>query len=220
MNLFAYTANNHWAPGIGDPSLMGWVTVVAYFVGALLCWKAAAKAAAIERTRVPAAPPPSSFRRGGAKLFWGVLGLMLAFLGVNKQLDLQTWLTFFVKGLAQNGGWYEQRRPVQAAFVIVIALAGLASLAGLKHWVGKTTRPMRVALAGAIFLGCFVIIRASSFHHVDQMLGMKLEGFKLNWLLELGGIGCIASAALSALRSRPVPGQDGPNFIWVTAGDR
>ena len=37
-------ADGRWVPGIGDPSLMGWLTVVAYFVTAFLCYRASRKA--------------------------------------------------------------------------------------------------------------------------------------------------------------------------------
>jgi glucose-6-phosphate-specific signal transduction histidine kinase len=129
------------------------------------------------------------------------LGLVL--LGINKQLDLQTWFTLFGKHLAQEQGWYEQRRTYQAAFIGGVAVAAIATLAGLRWLVGKGTIPVRVALLGGVFLASFVLIRASSFHHVDQMLGMDFEGIKVNWILELGSISCIALAALLELRSRP-----------------
>ncbi len=36
----------NWSPGIGDPTFVGWFTVVAYFDAALACWKARASAGA------------------------------------------------------------------------------------------------------------------------------------------------------------------------------
>jgi hypothetical protein len=39
--LFAFTEDDHWEPGIGDPTFVGWVTVVAYVIAAYLCWRAA-----------------------------------------------------------------------------------------------------------------------------------------------------------------------------------
>lgn len=50
-----------------------------------------------------------------------------------------------------------------------------------------------VALSGIVLLFSFVVIRAASFHHVDQFLGAG--PFKMNWVLELGSIGIIAFAA-------------------------
>jgi len=35
--LLAVTIDGRWQPGIGDPTWMGWATVAAYFVAAVLC---------------------------------------------------------------------------------------------------------------------------------------------------------------------------------------
>jgi hypothetical protein len=211
--FFAFTDNDHWEPGIGDPTVVGWVTVVAYFIAAWLCWRAARHARQATNKWI------------GASGFWSLLTVSLVLLGFNKQLDLQTWFTLFFKHVALHEGWYEKRRPVQAVFIATVAVGGAASLAAMRALAGKTTRSIRLALFGAVFLGCFILVRASSFHHVDQMLGMDFEGFKLNWILELGGIAIIAAAAMLALRSRPNQtcnqvAVEGPNFIWVSAGDR
>jgi hypothetical protein len=207
--IFAFTEDDRWVPGIGDPTVVGWVTVFAYFVAAVLAWRAA----------------HAAYRRAGemdgATWFWSLFCAGLVFLGFNKQLDLQTWFTLFFKRQALHEGWYNSRRPVQAAFILVVALAGILCLAGLRSLVRTGTRPVRVALVGGVFLGCFILIRASSFHHVDSMLGMNFEGFKLNWVLELGSITCIAYAAWMGPRFAPPPSEEGgQDFIWVSRGDR
>jgi hypothetical protein len=197
--MLAYSANGQWEPGIGDPSVMGWVTVAAYFIGALLCG----------RTAWSHSRHATRSNSKGPAVFWSILAVGLVLLGVNKQLDLQTWLTLFAKRIALHEGWYSERRAVQGAFIGMVALGGAASLVGMRLLAGQLTRPVVMALAGAVFLGCFILIRASSFHHVDQMLGMDLGGLKVNWILELGSIGCIGAAAELAsrrLRSRQVPG--------------
>jgi len=33
--------NGKWIPGIGDPTIIGWITVAVYFIVALICLKAA-----------------------------------------------------------------------------------------------------------------------------------------------------------------------------------
>jgi hypothetical protein len=206
--MLAFTDNDHWVPGIGDPTVAGWVTVAAYFVAAWLCWRAARTA----RHYTP--------RKRRVPWFWSAFGIVLVLLGFNKQLDLQTWLTLFAKHLALDEGWYLKRREFQAAFIAAVALAAVAALAGMRLLAGRSTPPIRLALAGGIFLGCFILIRASSFHHVDRMLGMDLGGLKVNWILELGSITCIGAAAGLALRTQPPTGDSSPNFVWVSAGDR
>jgi hypothetical protein len=209
--MFAFTDNDHWVAGIGDPTVAGWVTVAAYFCAALLCWRAA------RATRVTSAGATEQTR---ASWFWTAFATVLVLLGFNKQLDLQTWLTLFAKHLAVEEGWYFQRRLLQAAFIGAVAVAGATGLLGMRFLAGRTTGPSRLALAGGIFLGCFILIRASSFHHVDRMLGVNFGGLKVNWILELGSIACIGVAAALAARAGPRLGNSNGNFVWVSAGDR
>jgi hypothetical protein len=58
---------------------------------------------------------------------------------------------------------------------------------------------VKFGLLGFILLLVFVLIRASSFHHIDLFLGLSFGGAKTNWILELGSIGIIFIAALASL---------------------
>jgi heme/copper-type cytochrome/quinol oxidase subunit 3 len=178
-----------WRPGIGDPTPLGWATAVAYLVGAVAC------AWASRRER----------RAGtGGAATWLVLAALMAALGVNKQLDLQTAFTAAGRRLAKAQGWYEQRRAYQAAFIAVVAGAGLLALAVLGWFTRRHWRRQGFALLGVVLLVVFVVIRASSFHRVDQMLGARLGTLRLNHVLELGGIACVGLGAL--LGAIGVPG--------------
>jgi hypothetical protein len=184
--LFAFTSNDRWQVGIGDPTFLGWFTVASYFVTAGLCLAAA---------RVSQQVGFLSERR-----FWWGLTVCLLLLAINKQLDLQTWFTLAGKRLAQQTGWYADRRIAQAIFIFLIAVAGLTLALLLWAFARKTVRQYRLALSGTIFLGCFVLIRAASFHHVDQMLGWQVGWLRMNHILECGGIFLIALAAMKTLR--------------------
>ncbi len=201
-SMLAFTVRDHWRPGIGDPTFLGWLTTVAYFAAALLCGVAARSARA---NRLP-----------GERMFWLAFVAFMTALGINKQLDLQTWFTLFGKHLAQQEGWYMERRLVQAVFILLITLAGLALTILLWKLARRTVREYRLALLGGIFLGCFIVVRAASFHHVDQMLGWRFGYVRLNHCLELGGILLVALAALrSWRRDRKHLGPAGPQqFVW------
>ncbi|MCI0537564.1 MAG: hypothetical protein L0Z50_20310 [Verrucomicrobiales bacterium] len=188
--LLALTDRGEWRPGIGDPTIMGWLTVVAYFVAAAFCFRLAL----IVRARVPGEG------RKQFCIFWTAFAVLMTFLGVNKQLDLQTWLTQVGRRMAENEGWYEYRRPVQALFVVFVAVAGFTLLVCLVRLARSTLRHSWVALAGAVFLGCFILVRAASFHHVDGLLKTDFRGVKANWVLELGGIFWITLGAWLNLR--------------------
>ena len=75
MSLLA----ERWAPGIGDPTVVGWVTVVVYAAVAFLCLSARNNVAMHEGRRV--------------RTLWLGLGILLVILGINKQLDLQSLFT-------------------------------------------------------------------------------------------------------------------------------
>ena len=166
---------------------MGWLTVAAYFVAAFLCGRAALASKRNQRNR--------------DAVFWCLFTCFLLLLGFNKQLDLQTWLTLLGKHLAEEEGWYAQRRNFQAAFIAPIAIVGVVGLIASWRLASKTVRHSRLALLGGIFLGCFILIRAASFHYVDQMLGLRFNNVTLNCILELGGIFCVAIAAWRSWRS-------------------
>ncbi|HUS36796.1 MAG TPA: hypothetical protein VM680_15720 [Verrucomicrobiae bacterium] len=195
--LFAFTDGDHWRLGIGDPTVIGWVTVLAYFAAAFLCWRAATKGLHAPKVR----------------WFWTALAALLLFLGINKQLDLQTAFTFLAKDFAKSTGWYENRRIVQGIFVVLIALGGLVTTAALFWFYRRELKRLWPALAGLGFLGSFVVIRAASFHHVDQFLNAGPAGVRMNWLLELGGIAAIAWPAWRAIKQ-----SSNTNFVWVSGG--
>ena len=174
-----------WEPGIGDPTFIGWFTVVAYLIAAVLCWVNAARSRRVD---------------GRAHVFWMVFTVFMIALGINKQLDLQSLFTAALKQFAKSTGWYEDRRVFQGIFIFSIGFFGLAFGALAWIWTSRTLPRHRVAMLGAIFLVCFIVIRAASFHHIDQILGHEIAFLRVNHVLELGGIGCVA---LGAFKARP-----------------
>jgi hypothetical protein len=181
-------AELHWRPQIGDPTLMGWFTVWAYAAAGLLAL-------------LTARP------RGGApwNKAWLTVAVGLAFLCVNKQLDLQSLLTDLGRELFRSLGLYEARRTFQKLFVFA-ALGLAAAGAGWVTWHYRAfCGRNRLLVAGLFFLLTFIVVRAISFHHVDKFLGTRVAGMKLNWMLELTGIGLVAAAAGAELRARPAP---------------
>ena len=189
ITLLAATVHGRWRPGIGDPSVMGWVTVAAYLLGAWVCWRT--YCLEVEQSRL--LNVGGSARRSW---LWLILALISVTLGINKQLDIQSLLTQVGRDLSLSQGWYPRRQVYQAWFIKAIALGGLVSLVLLCWLCRHDWRRRLLALVGMTGLLGFVLIRASSFHHVDHLLGMRLGGLKMNWILELGSIGCVTLAAL------------------------
>jgi len=177
------TTDGSWHPGIGDPSIGGWLTVLAYGVAVVVTWRAAWVASQPARSQ-----------------FWIGLAILLLLLGVNKQLDLQTAMTQFGRSLALAQGWYEQRHYVQFAFIGALGLVMAGLLALVLRRIGSASRAQLLGLAGMALLAVFVLIRAASFHHVDRFLGQSAGGLRWNWVLEIGALLIIMAAALWTLR--------------------
>jgi NADH:ubiquinone oxidoreductase subunit K len=164
----------HWSPGIGDPTVGGWVTVALYFLAMISCWRTST---ALVRT-----PLSTEYRT------WQAIAVMFLALGINKQLDLQSALTEIGRIIAINGGWYGQRQGVQYLFILGVAVACAAVSLGLIVLARRSPVATWGALVGTTLVLGFVLIRAASFHHVDKLIGQKILGLRWNWVLEMGGI--------------------------------
>lgn len=193
--LAATAADGRWHPGIGDPDFLGWFTTVAYLLVAGMCawaWRREVRS-------------PALGVQGLVPGFWLAMTAAMFALGVNKQLDLQTWFTEVGRDLAKSEGWYARRQNVQVAFIAGIALAGVTGVGVVAWWLRGNLRRYRVAVAGIVYLVCFVVVRAASFHHIDRLLHVGLNHVRVNHVLELGGIAFIGWGAATAARTKPLP---------------
>jgi hypothetical protein len=181
-------ADGRWHLGLGVPTVVGWVTTFAYLSAALLSYRA---------IRLHAKAPPSGERRL-LVTFWAFVFCAMTLLGVNKALDLQSWLTEIARGLAQAGGWYEQRGVFQGVFVAIVGLAGFVIMVSVALIIRPIIWRVLEAFAGLGFLVTLVLVRASSWHYVDVLLGSGRD-----WVLELGGIALVFLSALHQSSDKP-----------------
>lgn len=182
VNLSAIAAcvGDQWSPQIGDPTVAGWVTVVAYVVCAVLSF--------VTLMRV---------QDSRERIFWGLVVLAMLFLGVNKQLDLQSMLTAAGRCLSQIQGWYEKRRAFQLNFIIGLLVLAVLLLT-LAVWLMRgRLRRNGVAVLGLAFVAAFVSVRAVGFHHVDILIGSRFLDIRYNVLFELSGLVLIAANAIT-----------------------
>lgn len=165
--------NQHvWAIGIGDPTIVGWLTVVFYVV-AFLC--------ALRQARI-------SKIFGANATLWLVLALFLLFFGINKQLDLQSWLAQNMRDAAIAHGWYEYRRAVQLLFIGTLAFSLLIAFISLRLFLANSWRSYKMTWVGIVLLCVFILMRAASFQHFDVLINHELLEIKINVLLELGAL--------------------------------
>lgn len=178
-----------WSPGIGDPSVGGWITVALYAATAWACFRVLQTE---RRGQV--------VMSGNEQWIWRLLMMAMVALGINKQLDLQSALTEMGRVLASEQGWYGNRRQYQEAFIAAMVVMGLTALAAMAVLVWRAPAPTLLACVGAAGLVVFVAVRAASFHHVDAMLGWKWGVLPLNWILEMGSLLLIGWGALRRAR--------------------
>ena len=168
----AITKNGAWHAGIGDPTVLGWVTVFAYLAATLRC---TFKAFKLEKHDVN-------------YYFWLYLALFLLLLAINKQLDLQSWFTQLMRTTAQTHGWYSHRKPLQLAFIVFLASSMLITLLSIRLKLAQSWHNYPLTWLGVVVLSTFILMRAASFSHIDRMINYPIFGTRLNGVMEVGSI--------------------------------
>jgi hypothetical protein len=181
MPLTFCAAGFGWHPQLDNPTFLGWSVVAFYGLAAMACGRAAVLARA---GRGLAAERGHGVEGAG---MWWALASALCFLGVNKQLNLQTLLIVTVRHVAAAGGWYSQRRAVQLAFSVVFGLGVCLLLFWLESRHRDFFKQNPLAFQGALILGLFVAMRAATINHTNEFLGISLQDKKWAWVLEIGG---------------------------------
>lgn len=170
--------------GIGDPNAIGWGITLGYLAAAVLSFMRARQYAFAAANR--------------HVLFWLLTSLFLFLLGLNKQLDLQTFFLESARQLTIDLGLYEYRRKIVIAFISLLFVWGLASQAWLYSVLHRFDRPEKIALFGLGVLFAFIGARAAYFQHIDLFAhNNALLARRIHWLMEVVGIVCIAIAACS-----------------------
>lgn len=177
-----------WQASIARANMADWLTVTVYLLAAALSVRAATRAKRQCEKR--------------DRLFWHSLAGLLVFLGINELLDLQTLLTIAGREYAKSAGLYGNHRALQ--YLFVLGLTGIAGTAGLAMiWLTRRSDfAIRLALIGLISVGLFILFRASSFHHLDELFGGGAMREDWAWVQEMAGIAVIASAAALYPRRR------------------
>jgi hypothetical protein len=184
--------NTEWHLGFHDPGFWGWLATFGYGLATVLCFLAAL------RNRI---------RHPDSARIWASLALVLLLLGINKQLDLQEWMQFTGRRLAEEHGFYAKRRLLQTVFLVVFGTVTVGVCAYLiRKWQWFFRRHPCVTV-GCLLLVLFVLLRAFGAEHVKSIFGLNIVRPRWRWGLELGGIGFLIAAALIVLR-RPEPGKE------------
>lgn len=178
-----------WRPVIGDPTIIGWITVMAY--------------AGCAATTLLTARRAKQNGNPRERKLWLFVTILMALLCINKQLDVQSLFTDIGRVMAWHEGWYQQRRIFQKWFVMGI-IGTSCLVASFLAWRFQEFWKRHFLLAsGLTFILTFIVVRAISFHHIDLLLKSRHFGFQMNWILELGGISLVWAAALQVIFRSP-----------------
>lgn len=178
-----------WTPGIGDPSITGWLTVLAYFVTAFFSFQVYQ-----QRNYI------FSSKKELQTNLWRAIAIVMLVLAFNKQLDIQTLFTEIGRYVFASFGLLEFKRVFQAMLIIVILSGGLVGCVVLFVLFRKVFRFHRLAIIGLCFLMAFILIRAASFHNMDHLIGSQIMGLHLNAIFELSGIGLVFYNSLQLIK--------------------
>jgi hypothetical protein len=175
----------------GDSSFLGWLTVAVYCLATFLCavyaWRA-------DRNI------PSDLRLQH-RLIWAALAAALLFLGLNKQLDLQSIIIHDGRNLVESLGWSNLSQAIQVAFILGMIAGAVVLLLVVAWWMRRLWRHYWIMFFGVLFLARFFIVRAATFLGVPlPELSKYFGGLHLNYLLEITGATVIALAAWNNLR--------------------
>jgi hypothetical protein len=170
---------------IGDPTIGGELTVILYFLAAISCF--------ITTRQLDTEHAGSSKEL----VTWRSLSALFFGLGVYKQLDHLMEIGEAVRAFAYSESWYDERRLVQRAFIVLVAITCVVALPSFLRWARTTPAPTRLALSGATIMLGFVLIRAASLHDIDLFLRDEtILGLRWDWILETGAICVVLLASL------------------------
>jgi hypothetical protein len=176
-----------WKLGISDPSFIAWLIFCVYFVVVFQCWLASNSSLS------------SQFPR--TCLLWRMLGIMLLFLGLNKQLDLhQLALEFAREANASISG------SILTSIVVVTGILGIAMLLIAINIIGRSNNRARWALGVIIVLLGLQVLRflpgplngllvAHVFTEEEGLLHMHIIE-----IVELATLCAISMLALATIR--------------------
>jgi hypothetical protein len=117
--------------------------------------------------------------------FWPMTAGIFLVMALGRARGLAEWLIDQVRGEAYEAGWYDARRPLQAAVVAAVGGAWLISVVTACWRIPERRRrylPMTVVV---LTVGAFVAVRAVSLHQVDSVLyRTDIAGLRVGTLTE------------------------------------
>jgi hypothetical protein len=189
MSGWTLVAAGPWTFRISDPSLIGWICFAGYFLAMAIC------AAAIGPVRLRAQESSASF--------WCSMAVLMALLGINKQLDLHSLFLEIGQDIVTGKG--ASGKTGSALLLLAFGSAGFgASLIALGYCRSRS-KYVRTALGAYVFL-IAVLIARNSTQGMSRILGWHLgtgeETLLHVHVSEVSELICLIAICSAAARSR------------------
>jgi len=134
-------------------------------------------------------------RRKADKILWAAMGVALAGLAANAQMDLMGGITEIGRCFARLEGWYNLRQGLQGN--LMIALWTTCAVAGVLLWqLRRGLRTALPALTGFALILATTAARAVSLHHIDSLINLNIAGAATGAWAELLGASLIIGNAI------------------------
>jgi hypothetical protein len=140
---------------------------------------------------------------GSDALVWvGLSGVffLLSLIRTARGLGLLGGFGDFLRGIFKQRGWYEDRRSLQIAASIAVAVAVMALVVWGLRWTWHHIKRYRLAVALAGLIVGFGIIRFISLHEVDASNATAPWARTAVDLVAAAGVSAVAIARLCQLR--------------------
>ncbi len=128
--------------------------------------------------------------------YWLTTALLFLGMGFGRAVEIGDLVTQIGREQAAGAGWYEVRRPVQAAMVTLVAVVWLAMVVLAVLRVPERRRRYLPSSILALTLACYAAVRVVSLHHVDTVLyRWDVVGVRVGTVIEYL-LGAITLAAI------------------------
>jgi hypothetical protein len=126
-----------------------------------------------------------------SRLVWLSIAIIFILMAINRVFNIDIRLTEAFRKIAKTRGWYDQRYPIQIFFVAGITAIGIIFLILVVPKITVGMSHYRLILLMVTFLAAFIILRAISYHPVDQIVNLQIDRYRIGSILESGCIGFI-----------------------------
>ncbi|MBN1907883.1 MAG: hypothetical protein JW927_22595 [Deltaproteobacteria bacterium] len=124
----------------------------------------------------------------GYRLLWAVIAITILMILISSIFDISKTLMDNTRIIANNQGWYNNRYSLQVIFItgifailLLITVVSEASSSGIFSYNGNVIRWLIVLFA-------FNLINSVSLHFIDQIMNIRILGFRIERCIEIAVI--------------------------------